>query len=424
MRRVTIGVAGAGARAQQHMDTLALLPEHFRVVAVSDSRPERAQAGAARFGARAYADPLAMLDESRPEALFVVVPPDGHHPLTLAAARRGVHILCEVPISITLPLADLMIDACRRAGVVLEITENVPRFPKERIKREIVRQGLLGQILLARLQYTSGSYHGMSAVRRLLPGRAGRVWGFRRVLPTLPHRDLAGLLQDSQVWESGHYAFVAGGDAHGRGGEGGEAGEAATLLYELPPRGGGRNTWEIVGTLGRLTDTELHLSREAPDGRWRAVTYPFEYDTAPRPEGGDTLQRARVATDPPVVWENPVAGLGLPGGPDDVARASQLLTFHRSIAEGAPPEYGPLEARTDLELLVALRESARHGSAPVDLPLQGISDHERALHEEYRLTYGYDPLDAVDDPDRLAAALFPRGGITHGVTHQRIGEIT
>lgn len=416
MQQLTIAIAGAGTRAEQHLHTLASLSDHYRVVAVSDVRASRAAAAAQRFAATAFADPLRMLDETRPDALFIVVPPDGHHALTIAAAERGIHVLCEVPISITLPLANQMISACRRAGVVLEICENVPRMPKERVKQEVVRRGLLGQILLARLQYTSGAYHGMSAVRRLLPGRATHVWGFRRILPALPQVEFSGLVQDTQDWECGFFSF--GEATEGAGAE--APPEIARLLYEQPLRPGTRNSWEIVGTRGRVTDSDVHLLREGPDGRWREVTYPITYNTSPRP-GGEALLRAVIATDPPVIWENPHASLALPAGQDDVARASQLLTFHRSIVEGGVPEYGADEARTDLELLIALRESARQGSVPIDLPLQELTGHERILHEEYRQTYGHDPL---APPETIAGAFYPRGGITHGVTHDRLSEVS
>lgn len=405
MRQITLAIAGAGARAQQHLQTIATLPQHFRIVAVSDTRLERAQETAARLGAAAFASPVEMLDQARPDALFIIVPPDGHHPLAVAAAARGVHVVCEVPISITLRLADLMIDACRRARVVLEICENVPRKPAERLKQEIVRRGLLGQTLLARMNYTSGSYHGIAGVRPLLPGAASRAWGFRRTLPALPTVDFTGIEHHTQDWEAGTFTFTT------------PDGTETTLLYEQPPRPGGRNTWEVVGTHGRLTDTDLYLLRDV-DGRRREVAYPFKYEM--RPGTVESLVRAYVETDPPVEWRDPHADLALPGGQDDVARASQLLGFHRAVVEGVPPEYGAAEAREDLALLIAVRESARRGGLPVDLPLTGITSHEVALHEEYRRTYGLDPLDS---PERAAAALYPRGGITHGVTHDRIAEV-
>jgi predicted dehydrogenase len=419
MRQLRIAVVGSGVRAQDHLETLAQLPEHYQLVAISDVQRRRAADAAERRGIPAYTNPLKMLDESRPDVLFVIIPPDGHHPITVAAAQRGVHVLCETPISITLSLADLMIDACQRAGVVLEVCENLPRMPRERLKQEIVRSGLIGAVNLVRLQYCTGSYHGIGGVRKVLPGQALRVWGFRRMMPAAPQKEFNGLIQDTQDWESAYFAF---GD-HSRGQE------IATLLYEQPPRPGERNSWEIVGTRGRITDDHVHLREDTADGGWREVTYPISYVTQRRlvtPWGipatvTETLVRAVVSTNPPVVWENPDAALGLPFDEDKAARANQLLTFHRAVTEGSPPEYGAAEARTDIELLLALRESARKGSVPVDLPLREPTSHEQALHDEYRLTYGRDPFAPLQE---TATAFYPRGGISHGVTHERIAEIS
>ncbi|HEY8746073.1 MAG TPA: hypothetical protein VIU62_23530, partial [Chloroflexota bacterium] len=67
----------------------------------------------------------------------------------------------------------------------------------------------------------------------------------------------------------------------------------------------------------------------------------------------------------------------------------------------------------DLELLIALRESARRGSTAVTLPLVAETEHERTLHASYRQTYGHDP---VTQWREAIGQLYPRGGITHGIT--------
>ncbi|MGH2355040.1 MAG: Gfo/Idh/MocA family protein, partial [Chloroflexota bacterium] len=350
-----------------------------------------------------------LLEQTHPDALYVVVPPDGHHPLTLAAAERGIHVITEVPISITLPLADLMIEACRRHGVVLEVAESIQRSPREQLRQEVLRRGLIGHPTLGRMTYASGSYHGLSAVLSLLGGTPSQVWGWVHDVPTVPQVDFTGLQKSAHDWEAGLFRWPRD-DASGHPGP--------TLLYEHPPRPASRplNSWEVVGTQGLSAGEEVVLVEESADRpRERRYTIQPEMTTV---GGAEVLARLVLPTDPPVVWENPLLGKWTPGGPDDTGRSGdfgaawQLISFYESIVEGKPAWYGAEAGRRDIELLIALRDSARHGGLPVELPLREVTAHERALHETYRQTYGHDPL---TDWREALAQLYPRGGITHGV---------
>ncbi len=70
--------------------------------------------------------------------------------------------------------------------------------------------------------------------------------------------------------------------------------------------------------------------------------------------------QARVDTDPSVIWENPLKAFRLADA-DDVARGAELHSIYRAIVEGVEPEYGAVNERTDQEILIAIRESARNG---------------------------------------------------------------
>ena len=48
----------------------------------------------------------------------------------------------------------------------------------------------------------------------------------------------------------------------------------------------------------------------------------------------------KVATAPPVVWDNPYREYGVPPGADEVARADQLFSIYDAIVEGRPVQYG------------------------------------------------------------------------------------
>ena len=412
-------VVGAGARGATHLDTISRLTDLYRLVGVCDARDERRRWAAETYGVATYDEPVAMLESARPHVIAAVVPPDAHHLITAAAAARGCHVLSETPIATTLAMADHMIAACQKAGVVLEVAENVWRFPQERLKRMAVDAGLIGEVKQVHLWYTSGSYHGVSALRRFITAAPRRVLGVSRTLPVYPFEDIDGRTYDRRTWELGLIEFQA---------------EDALAVYQWPVGSDRGNQWEVVGSRGAIMGNDLLVFEGSTRARRRV---PIETVTEPSPDGGKELVAIRLspgAGHPVVEWENPYRRYHLPAA-DDVARADIYTAMHDAVeaaGRGAPPVptcaaegwpasppadasfYGAENGRADQELLVAIRESAYRGNGWLDLPLaQGVpTAFERQLHEEFARTYGAPPF---EDPERLLGALFPRRGLTQTV---------
>lgn len=371
MKQLKIAVVGTGGRSRAHLTTIPKLESIYQLVGVCDIDKDRATETAQRMSVSGYTDIETLIEMESPDVILITVGPDGHHVITAVAASRGVHVITETPISTTLPCADRMIDAAAQYDVKLEVAENVWRWPHERLKRKIVDTGLIGEITHAHLWYTSGSYHGINAIRTLVQSTPVRVIGHAK--------EIGG-----SSWEIGVVEFENG----------------VSLVYELPIRRRG-NYWEIDGTKGSIVGNELLLYREAG-----TETYPIQTVTT-EVDGVEVVDHARVDTDPPVIWENPLKAFGLADA-DDVARAAELHSIYRAIVEGVEPEYGAVNGRTDQEILIAIRESARNGGQPIDLPLTEITGHEENLHREYRERYGVDPFDPIEKQKSL---LFPQRGV-------------
>lgn len=356
MKILKMAVVGTGGRARAHLATIPKLTDIYELAAVCDMNEQLVQEVAAQHNVPAYTDVEEMLKAEKPDVVLVAVRADGHHTITRIAAEHGVHILTETPIATTLAYADIMIDSAKKFGVKLEESENVWRWPHERLKRAIVDAGVIGEAKYAHLWYTSGSYHGMNAIRTLIQSEAKRVVGYIPNAPGAPR-------------EIGIVEFENG----------------ASALYELPSRRRG-SYWEVDGTKGALVGNELQLY----NGR-DTKTYPIQTIMG-EIDGKRTIVEARVDTDPPVVWENPLKKYGLDNA-DDVARAAAHYSIYKAAVEDAEPEYGAENARKDQEILIAIRESALKGSVPIELPLTEITEHEQQLHERYKAQYGHDPLE-------------------------------
>ncbi|MFE1665126.1 Gfo/Idh/MocA family protein [Microbacterium sp. P02] len=121
-----VGVIGAGPGVSAlHLPTLARLPDHFRVVHVSDGGSGRAADLAARTAARSSSHTAELLADPEVEVVALCSPPAGHAEIIRAAVAAGKRaILCEKPIATTRPDADAVIEACRAAGTTLVVGTN------------------------------------------------------------------------------------------------------------------------------------------------------------------------------------------------------------------------------------------------------------------------------------------------------------
>lgn len=391
MSRLRIASAGAGsepgARTHGFLAVINALTDMYELCAVADVNPANAAAAAREFNIpRQYTDVDEMLVQERPDVVLRMAPTDATVSICVRAAERGCHVINEIPIAITLSMADLIISACRDNGVHLEIAENVWLWPQEQLKQKIVAAGLIGQPTHVRLKYPCGSYHGFNAVRMILGQEPTRVLGYGGEVPVEGLISYGGEPMDRVRWDGGVLEFPGG----------------MKCLFEMPPKKPvWERNWDIVGTRGYLSGDSLYLFEAAHHhGAGRETHFPIE-SVYQQISGQEILTAVRVNTDPPVVWENPYVRYGI-SDIDDIAKAAILESMYRTVTEGVPLRYGAQNGRRDQELCIAIKESARCGNVWVDLPLRHETSIERALHDEFRRRYGFDPLSDIDAQLRAA----------------------
>ena len=109
-------MVGAGGVARRHVSVLTRLGAS--IAAVVDPVPEAASKLAVECGAAAYDDVGRALDESRPGAVYVCVPPFAHGPAELAAIERGLPLFVEKPVALDVATAEQIAARVSAAGVV------------------------------------------------------------------------------------------------------------------------------------------------------------------------------------------------------------------------------------------------------------------------------------------------------------------
>lgn len=111
-----------------------------------DFFPERAEAMAKAYGARAY-DSMEALLASDVDAVSVCVANDSHASASIAALRAGKHVLCEKPMAVKPEDCVEMVRTARETGKLLMIGQN-QRFARAHVEaRSIIASGRLGRVL-------------------------------------------------------------------------------------------------------------------------------------------------------------------------------------------------------------------------------------------------------------------------------------
>jgi predicted dehydrogenase len=171
-RKVKVGVVGCGVVAAAYYLPYLRRLESAELVAVCDRFETRTRACARLFGAREqYRDYAEMIRRADIEAVLILTAPGTHVPFALAAAAAGKHFLLQKPMATSMEDARRIAAAVRAAGVkaLFEPSSSSPLEPEVAALRDLVRRGVLGEILWFSLAYTGPTSYG--------PGLGNNVYG-------------------------------------------------------------------------------------------------------------------------------------------------------------------------------------------------------------------------------------------------------
>jgi predicted dehydrogenase len=119
--------------------------EGVKLVGVADPNPEVCAQVALRYGARAFADVDSLLEEADPDFASVAVPTREHYPVARILLERGIHVLVEKPIALTVEEGQSLIDLAGRHGPKLGVG-HIERFnPAVTALKECLDAGQLGR---------------------------------------------------------------------------------------------------------------------------------------------------------------------------------------------------------------------------------------------------------------------------------------
>ena len=114
--------------------------------------PNRVYASYEEMAAREVALPAT----ERIDFVSIVTPNHTHFPIAKAFIERGIHVICDKPMTTTLEDAEALCQLVRTNDVVFALTHNYSGYPLVKQARALVRAGKLGRIRKVVAEYSQG----------------------------------------------------------------------------------------------------------------------------------------------------------------------------------------------------------------------------------------------------------------------------
>ena len=297
MEPLKLGLVGLGGMGRNHLEKEVALSE-VRFVGVADVVRSAVDDASKRYDVPGYYGYQQLIDSGVCEAVLIATPHPFHAPIALYAIERGLHVLSEKPIAVTVGEADSMIAAAATAGVTLGVMFQTRTEPHIRRAHQLLADGAIGRVyrsvMIASHWYRTQNYYNSGAWRGTWKGEGGGV-----VMNQSPHS------LDLFIWLGGkpsrvqarvdtrlHDIRVEDTVEAMLDYENGHTGWLYTTTAEWP----GDNRYEFVGDRGKLViqDRTLRLYRMKksiqdetatgamwgkPEGDWETI------DVEPEPTG-------------------------------------------------------------------------------------------------------------------------------------------
>ena len=164
MSKLKLGMVGGGQGAfigSVHR-IASRIDDHYELVAGSlASNPEIAHASAKELGIaedRSYATYSEMAEkesnlENGIDVVSIVTPNHLHYPIAEAFIKKGIHVICDKPLTHNLEDAEKFFECVKNSNALFALTHNYTGYPMVRQAREMCRNGSIGKLRVIQVEY-------------------------------------------------------------------------------------------------------------------------------------------------------------------------------------------------------------------------------------------------------------------------------
>lgn len=292
--------------------------------AIASRNLEKARETADKAGiAAAYGSYEELLADPDIDAVYIPLPNHLHKEWTIKAAEAGKHVLCEKPAALNAEEAEEMVEACKNAGVFFAEAFMYRHHPRYNRIKEIIGSGEIGEIRGIHSVFTFNSSGAKENVRFHKEMGGGSFYDIgcypfsvaRYLLEREPEAATAHAFYSPQ---HGDVDMMASGLV--------EFSEGVALTFDCGMWASGRNTLEVLGTLGRIEVPSAFVSHPDASSNFYVLT-----------------KDGRQEEEAPQVNQYSL----------------QVDDFARTVWGEQPAKFEPSDAVSNMKIIDACLESAR-----------------------------------------------------------------
>ncbi len=336
--KVRVGLIGLGSISFAHEAGYSEAGEACEIVALCDINAEEVDSRLGMYpGAKGYTRYLDLVADPRVDMVDITVPHELHYETAKAALEHGKHVLVEKPITVKSEHGEELIALAKQKGLKFSVAENTHFVTAYLKAEEILRQGILGDILTVRSLIAGSEAHRI---------RDPRLWHGKA-----PY---GGVILDSAVHNFYLYKWLFGGVR-----------DVLGFASKLVPEGEVEDNGLILGHLANGAEFQLNTSCT------------FEIPWTERLEvygtkGGMVIDQLADPVARYYLGSNDYDGVILEGVPFDplgwkfTSMVAEVRDFVSAVLEDRPPRVDPADALYALRAVEAVAKSIETGQ-PVSL---------------------------------------------------------
>ncbi len=340
VEQLKVGVIGCGNVSKVHFAAVAANPQ-AQLVAACDIKPNRAAAYGAEYQVPDFTDYKDVLD-LEPDIIHICTPHHTHADICIDACDRGIHVLTEKPMAVSLHDADRMRTAAERNGTYLGVIFQNRYNAASIAVKKAVDEGRLGKVYGTRMfvtWYRPDEYYSRSDWKGTWDMEGG------------------GVLIDQAIHTIDLMQWIVG--------------SIDSLEASMDNR-----THDLID-VEDVAEATVYFKNGAI-GSLYAVNY-YTYDADVFLEVHGQYGIARIEKDaamiklkgqePEIVRppeENSAPGKSYWGA----SHKTQIAQFYESVLNGTPVDIDGAEGRTALEIVRSIYYSGGHNSCKVEFPFR------------------------------------------------------